>query len=154
MNKITLTILLHVMFCLETFSSRAMLPTAPQKLLSNDLWIVTKSSMHQPGSQFNWRSVGDARTRLIHSGATVHRIWLRLIEALETGVLGVSFGVWHQGVGSGTFESCGLWGGTSKDLTYPTDARSDWKYGNLEARSAAWALCHVPWATKWCSLWS
>lgn len=68
----------------------------------------------------------------------------------------VSWGVWHGGIGSGSFRSCGLLDGVSMDWTSPSTprrSRSDFDLGNLEARSTHWALSHVPWAIPGCFLW-
>ena len=64
---------------------------------------------------------------------------------IETGPLGVSCGVWHQGVGGRYL----LQGGPVRIRLVPScsmEAQSEWDLGNFEARLMPWALYHVPWA--------
>lgn len=95
-------------------------PNSPDLYLSEHLWdlmVPQRSCVH-----------GSTGLRP-HFGSNVAlTCW-----GADTGCLGVSRGVWHKGIGSGSFECCGV-------PAHPTDARSHQHLGNLEVRSIPYNL--------------
>ena len=79
------------------------------------------------------------------------------VEAsLWSGRLGLSCGVWHQGIGGRFFKSCGLWGGASMDqlfyclkllVTFSGPFQST--FCSMTRRFSSWGHCHwgvqLPW---------
>lgn len=95
-----------------------------------------------PRSQFDWASLWRTRTSPQQG---LHELDLALtLQGIGTWPLGVSWGVWHQGVSCGSFESCGWavrWGLHCSGMFHG----SIWDLGNLKARLIPW-VCHVTWA--------
>ena len=67
-------------------------------------------------------------------GTTMDPTWLWPVEARTVHLWGISCGVWHQGFGVGSFETSGVEGATSMDLTCSgKDARMDWDQRNQDS---------------------
>lgn len=136
----------HYSDCHSTFEGHFYRPLVQ---LNRKHHAVCVLHLHTPISHnikttcFISRQFVSPKTALIHLGRYA---WL----------LGVSCGVWHRDICSGSFRSCGLDARPSMNQTgFCTAHRclSGWNLGTFVIGLRPWALCHIPWAIPDQLLW-